>query len=90
MNNAALPALTSVGANYNLRGNVAYQISPHWFAGGIPERQQLAQLCVRVGGILDPLHVPCAAIHRYFADRNVSLRGVPSVHCSLDSYKIGD
>jgi len=34
MNNAALPALTSVGANYNLRTNVAYQISPHWFAGG--------------------------------------------------------
>ena len=34
INNAALPALTSVGANYNLRGNVAYQVSPHWFAGG--------------------------------------------------------
>lgn len=34
LNNAALPALTSVGANYNLRGNMAYQISPHWFAGG--------------------------------------------------------
>jgi len=30
----ALQALTSVGANYNLRGNVAYQVSPHWFAGG--------------------------------------------------------
>jgi len=34
MNNASLPALTSVGPNYNLRGNMAYQISPHWFAGG--------------------------------------------------------
>jgi tetratricopeptide (TPR) repeat protein len=34
MNNAALPALTSVGANYNLRGTAACQISPHWFAGG--------------------------------------------------------
>jgi tetratricopeptide (TPR) repeat protein len=34
LNNAALPALTSVGANYNLRGNVSYQIGPHWFAGG--------------------------------------------------------
>lgn len=34
LNNASLPALTSVGANYNLRGNVAYQITPHWFAGG--------------------------------------------------------
>ena len=34
LNNAALPALTSVGPNYNLRGNMAYQISPHWFAGG--------------------------------------------------------
>ncbi len=28
-----LPALTSVGPNYDLRGNVAYQIGPHWFAG---------------------------------------------------------
>ena len=34
MNNAALPAITSVGPNFDLRGNVAYQISPHWFAGG--------------------------------------------------------
>jgi tetratricopeptide (TPR) repeat protein len=34
INNAALPALTSVGPNYNLRGTAAYQISPHWFAGG--------------------------------------------------------
>jgi cellulose synthase operon protein C len=34
LNNAALPALTSVGANYNFRGTVSYQISPHWFAGG--------------------------------------------------------
>lgn len=34
MNNAALPALTSVGPNYNLRGTAAYQIGPHWFAGG--------------------------------------------------------
>jgi hypothetical protein len=33
INNAELPALTSVGPNYNLRGNVAYQIGPHWFAG---------------------------------------------------------
>ncbi len=34
MNNAMLPALTSVGPNYNLRGTAAYQIGPHWFAGG--------------------------------------------------------
>jgi cellulose synthase operon protein C len=34
LNNAQLPALTSVGPNYNLRGTMAYQISPHWFAGG--------------------------------------------------------
>jgi tetratricopeptide (TPR) repeat protein len=34
MNNAALPALTSVGANYDIRARVAYQISPHWFAQG--------------------------------------------------------
>jgi tetratricopeptide (TPR) repeat protein len=34
LNNAALPALTSVGPNYNLRANGAYQITPHWFAGG--------------------------------------------------------
>jgi hypothetical protein len=29
-----LPAKTSVGPNYDLRAQVAYQISPHWFAGG--------------------------------------------------------
>ncbi len=34
LNNAAVPALTSVGPNYNLRSNLAYQIGPHWFAGG--------------------------------------------------------
>ena len=34
LNNAELPALTSVGPNYNLRGTAAYQIGPHWFAGG--------------------------------------------------------
>jgi tetratricopeptide (TPR) repeat protein len=34
LNNAELPALTSVGPNYNLRSTVAYQIGPHWFAGG--------------------------------------------------------
>jgi len=33
-NNAALPAKTSVGPNYDLRGQVAYQLSPHWFVGG--------------------------------------------------------
>jgi len=32
--NLALPAKTSVGPNYDLRTNAAYQISPHWFAGG--------------------------------------------------------
>jgi len=34
LGNPALPALTSVGPNYDLRGQVAYAISPHWFAGG--------------------------------------------------------
>ena len=34
MNNAMLPAKTSVGPNFDVRGQVAYQISPHWFAGG--------------------------------------------------------
>ncbi len=29
-----LPSLTSVGPNYDLHGQAAYQISPHWFAGG--------------------------------------------------------
>ena len=29
-----LPAKTSVGPNYDLRSQVAYQIGPHWFAGG--------------------------------------------------------
>ena len=33
-NNPMLPDMTTVGANYDLRGQVAYQISPHWFAGG--------------------------------------------------------
>jgi cellulose synthase operon protein C len=32
--NPMLPALTSVGPNYDLRGQLAYQINPHWFAGG--------------------------------------------------------
>jgi tetratricopeptide (TPR) repeat protein len=30
----ALPAKTSVGPNYDLRAQAAYQIGPHWFAGG--------------------------------------------------------
>jgi tetratricopeptide (TPR) repeat protein len=30
----ALAALTSVGPNYDLRGQVAYAISDHWFVGG--------------------------------------------------------
>ena len=34
MGNAALPAKTSVGPNYDLRGQTAYQIGPHWFVGG--------------------------------------------------------
>ena len=34
MNNAMLPARTSVGPNYDLRTHVACQIGPHWFAGG--------------------------------------------------------
>lgn len=34
LNNAELPALTSVGANYNFRSTVGYQIGPHWFADG--------------------------------------------------------
>ena len=33
-NNLMLPDVTNVGPNYDLRGQVAYQISPHWFAGG--------------------------------------------------------
>ena len=33
-NNAMLPAKTSVGPNYDFRTQAAYQISPHWFAGG--------------------------------------------------------
>jgi hypothetical protein len=33
-NNAALPAKTSVGPNYDLRAQMAYQIGPHWFVGG--------------------------------------------------------
>ncbi|HUV70285.1 MAG TPA: cellulose synthase subunit BcsC-related outer membrane protein [Terracidiphilus sp.] len=33
-NNPMLPDKTSVGPNYDLRGQAAYQIGPHWFAGG--------------------------------------------------------
>lgn len=33
-NNAKLAALTSVGANYDLRGQMAYAIGDHWFVGG--------------------------------------------------------
>jgi tetratricopeptide (TPR) repeat protein len=33
-NNAKLAALTSVGANFDLRAQVAYAISDHWFVGG--------------------------------------------------------
>jgi hypothetical protein len=32
--NPLLPDKTSVGSNYDLHGQVSYQISPHWFAGG--------------------------------------------------------
>jgi tetratricopeptide (TPR) repeat protein len=34
LDNAMLPAKTSVGPNYDLRSNVSYQIGSHWFAGG--------------------------------------------------------
>jgi len=34
LHEAKLPARTSVGANYDFKAQVAYQISPHWFAGG--------------------------------------------------------
>ena len=32
--NPQLPDMTSVGANYDLHGTVAYQVNPHWFVGG--------------------------------------------------------
>jgi len=32
--NPTLPAMTSVGPNYDLRGQVAYAIRDHWFVGG--------------------------------------------------------
>ncbi|MDR3725113.1 MAG: cellulose synthase subunit BcsC-related outer membrane protein [Terracidiphilus sp.] len=32
--NPLLPDKTSVGSNYDLHGQVSYQVSPHWFAGG--------------------------------------------------------
>ncbi len=34
LNNAALPALTTVGANYSFRAAVAHQLGQHWFVGG--------------------------------------------------------
>ena len=34
LNNAMLPAKTSVGPNYDVRSQASYQIGPHWFAGG--------------------------------------------------------
>ncbi len=33
-NNPSLPSLTSVGPNYDLRGQVAYAVNDHWFIGG--------------------------------------------------------
>jgi tetratricopeptide (TPR) repeat protein len=33
-NNPMLPNVTSISGNYDLRSQVAYQINPHWFAGG--------------------------------------------------------
>ena len=33
-NNAKVAALTSVGANFDVRGQAAYAISDHWFVGG--------------------------------------------------------
>jgi len=33
--NPLLPDKTNVGPNYDLHGQVSYQISPHWFAGGV-------------------------------------------------------
>ena len=29
-----LPNVTTVSGNYDLRSQVAYQFSPHWFVGG--------------------------------------------------------
>jgi tetratricopeptide (TPR) repeat protein len=34
MDSAALPAKTSVGPNYDLNAQAAYQINSHWFVGG--------------------------------------------------------
>jgi len=34
LDDAMLPAKTSVGPNYDLRGAASYQVSPHWFVGG--------------------------------------------------------
>jgi tetratricopeptide (TPR) repeat protein len=34
LNNVALPALTTVGANYSFRATVAHQLGSHWFVGG--------------------------------------------------------
>jgi hypothetical protein len=34
LNNAMLPAKTSVGPNYDVRSQVSYQFGPHWFADG--------------------------------------------------------
>jgi len=33
-NNATVAALTSVGPNYDMRGQAAYAVSDHWFVGG--------------------------------------------------------
>ncbi len=33
-NNPLLPNVTTVSGNYDLRSQVAYQFSPHWFMGG--------------------------------------------------------
>jgi cellulose synthase operon protein C len=41
-NNAQPAALTSVGLNYDVRGQVAYAIHDHWFVGGFAEPTTLA------------------------------------------------
>ena len=61
-NNPMLPAKTSVGPNYDLRSQVAYQIGPHWFAGGFlgaNNTRNYIHLC----WVLRPVHVPRAALH---------------------------
>ncbi len=79
-NNPMLPNVTSVSANYDFRGQVAYQIGTALVRRRLPRRQQHPQLLLRFRRILHPLHVPRAALHRHRSHRPLPRRRPPPLH----------